>query len=101
MEPINDSNQTADLKLGKPLRKAEYLLEQMDDELLLYNPDETRVIQFNPTASLIWSLCDGTRSLDEMIVMLVDLYPEAGESIDTDVRSTIAEFDRLGCIEWR
>lgn len=83
------------------MRKQGYFLEQMDNELLLYSPGETRIMQFNTTASLIWSLCNGERSLDEIIALLNDLYPEAGDSIPDDVHSTVETFNQLGCIEWQ
>ena len=48
---------------SKPRRKTDYRLEQLDGEMVLYHPSETKILYFNQTASLIWQLCDGERTV--------------------------------------
>jgi len=74
-----------------PRRVPEFHLEQLDDELLLYHPGLTKAIHLNPTASLIWQLCDGVRSSNEIAVMLSEVYG-ADADIGADVDATL---DRL------
>lgn len=69
-----------------------YHLEQMDNEVLLFNPHNQMVLYLNETASLIWQLCDGERSLPEMIELLVEAYPEAASTIPGDVERTLHQF---------
>ena len=52
--------------VNKPRRKPDYRLEAIDNELLLYHPAETKILYCNETASLIWQLCDGQRTLQEI-----------------------------------
>jgi coenzyme PQQ biosynthesis protein PqqD len=84
----------------KPLRKTGYLLENMDDELLLYHPAETKVMYCNQTASLIWQLCDGERTVQEIVDLLADAYPESAEEIAHDVRATLQQFTDHGAIHF-
>jgi coenzyme PQQ biosynthesis protein PqqD len=76
----------------KPIRIPEFRLEKMDNELLLFNSKSTNVLYLNESASVIWQLCDGQRSVDEIITLLASTYPEAADSIRSDVQETIEMF---------
>jgi hypothetical protein len=82
-----------------PRQKPDYRLEQLDDELLLYHPSDTRILYLNPSASLIWGLMDGYRSVAEITRLLQEAYPEAGDEIAADVQETLERFAENGCIE--
>jgi hypothetical protein len=84
---------------SKPRRKTDYRLEQLDGEMVLYHPSETKILYFNQTASLIWQLCDGERTQAEIIHLLSESYPESASEIAADVQSTLQEFEEHGCIE--
>jgi hypothetical protein len=84
---------------SKPRRKNDYRLEQLDDEMVLYHPSETKILNFNQTASLIWQLCDGERTAAEMISLLSESYPESAGEIAADVQSTLQQFEEHRCIE--
>jgi hypothetical protein len=83
---------------AKPKRKPDYRLELLDNELLLYHPTETNIFYFNQTASLIWQLCDGQHSVAEIIELLKEAYPDAADTIPSDVTTTIQQFEEHGCI---
>lgn len=84
----------------KPRRVADYRLEQMDNELLLFHPGKTQVLYCNDTASLIWQLCDGQHTPQEIITLLSDSYPESAQEIAKDVQTTLAQFHAHGAIEY-
>ena len=84
---------------SKPRRKTDYRLEQLDGEMVLYHPSETKVLYFNQTASLIWQLCDGERTAADMIRLLSESYPESAGEIASDVHSTLQQFEEQGCVE--
>ncbi|MBN1179250.1 MAG: pyrroloquinoline quinone biosynthesis peptide chaperone PqqD [Anaerolineae bacterium] len=83
----------------KPKRNLEYRLEEIDGELLLFHPGDTKMVYCNQTASLIWQLCDGTRSVQQIIDLLAAAYPEAAESIAEDVNGTLQQFEQHGAIQ--
>ena len=83
---------------SKPQRKPDYRLEELDGEILLYHLDQTRILYFNQTASLIWNLCDGKLTVSEMVALLQDAYPEATEAIAADVEATLKTFLDSGAI---
>ena len=84
----------------KPLRKPGYHLEMMDGELLMFNPEETQILYCNQTAALIWQLCDGQRTADEIIEMLAAAFPEAEQRIRLEAPATLEKFRQHGVIEF-
>ncbi len=77
-----------------PRQNVDFRLEQMDDEQLLYNPLQTKTIYLNSSAALIWGLCDGNNNIGEIISLLKDSFPEAGDQIKSDVLNSIDELVR-------
>jgi len=75
-----------------------YRIETLDDEILLYNPAQTRVIALNASASLVWQLCDGTRSRSEIVALISEAYPEA-DAVAADVDELLATLRGAGAIE--
>jgi hypothetical protein len=82
-----------------PRQKTGFHLERMENELLLYHPSETRILYFNQTASLVWELCDGSRSTQAIVDLLCQAYPEAAGQIPADVIDTLQKFIEFGCVE--
>jgi hypothetical protein len=81
----------------RPIRQPDYVLERLDDEILLYHPGRTRALYLNQTAAVIWDLCDGERTTGEIIDLLTEAYPEA-EALEEDVRATLRLFAQNGAV---
>jgi hypothetical protein len=82
-----------------PVPNLEFKLEELDDELLLYHPAKTKTVYMNSTASLVWQLCDGERSVGDIAGLLKDSFPEASDSVLQDVEITLKTFVEHGAIE--
>ena len=76
--------------------KGGYVLERIDGEITVYHPTLTTAVYLNETGALIWELCDGTRTIAEIIGLLSEQYPESSEQIETDVRDLIAQLIEQG-----
>jgi len=72
--------------------------ETLDDEILLYNPAQARVIALNASAALVWELCDGTLSRSEIVALISEAYPEAG-SVAADVDELFATLREAGALD--
>jgi hypothetical protein len=88
-----------DIAQKKPKTIADFQLEEIDGEVLLYSPKATRSIYLNPSASLIWRLCTGEFSTQEIIDSLRDQFPEQADSIEDDVMTTLDLFLESQAIE--
>jgi hypothetical protein len=78
-----------------------FTLEELDDELLLFNPHDGNLLELNSTAALVWQLCDGSRRISQIIEILSAAYPEAEASIDSDVTQILSNLAGLGAISWK
>ena len=75
-----------------------FQLEDMDGELLLYHVSSTRTLHLNSSAALVWQLCDGQRSVGDIIGMLQENFPDAGQELETDVIAAVNELTDGGVL---
>ncbi|MBX3014046.1 MAG: PqqD family protein [Caldilineaceae bacterium] len=87
------------MKRQIPKQISNYYLEVLNDEFLLYHPGRNQIYQINATAALIWQLCNGERSIDEIDVLLLAAYPTAGKALMQDTHETIQQLATQGVIE--
>lgn len=69
--------------------KEGYFLERLDGEVTVYHPTLTTAVYLNETGALIWELCDGERTIFDIIEILSQHYPESGAQIENDVKDLI------------
>ena len=77
----------------------ECLLEDMDGEMLLYNPANATTLHLNGPSAIVWELCNGENSLVEIINALQDAYPAQAEQIEGDVIAVIKELTESDVIQ--
>jgi hypothetical protein len=87
---------TADLV---PSPRERYVVEDIDNESLIYRQAAKSAVYLNETATVIWKLCDGTRSAREIAAVLAEAYPEEAETIAADVAATIDELINVGALK--
>ena len=89
---MNRSNAT------RPLGRDDLLTREVDGEFFLYDPVTDRVLLINHTAAVIFELCDGIRTEDEISAEVRRLYESQAEQLGNEVRATLAEFTAHGFI---
>jgi hypothetical protein len=77
----------------------ECLLEDMDGEMLLYNPSNATTLHLNGPSALVWELCNGDNSVATMIHTLQQAYPAQKEQIERDVTAVIKELSDNDAIQ--
>jgi hypothetical protein len=70
--------------------KPGFFLERMDDEIVVYHTSLTTSLYFNETGALVWQLCDGKRTVGQIIDVLCQMYPESADKIRPEVSTLIA-----------
>ena len=73
------------------VQAAEVKVEAIDGELLLYHPRQTKAIYLNPSAAVIWSLCDGQRRIGDIIQLIAESYPESKDHLAEEVLATVTQ----------
>lgn len=70
--------------------KPGFFLERMDDEIVVYHASLTTSLYFNETGALVWQLCDGKRTVGQIIDVLCRMYPDSAGRIGPEVTALIA-----------
>lgn len=81
-----------------PAQEPGFKVEELDGETILYRDELKKMIYLNDSASAVWHLCDGQRSVREIIDVLADVYSEVGQSIALDVKEAIDNLTREGAL---
>ena len=82
-----------------PAAKPGIVVEALGDETLLYSAEGKAIHVLNPTANLIWTLCDGSHTITDMeqAVRSTFAVPEAHDLIK-DIRQTLDIFRGKGLL---
>jgi hypothetical protein len=70
----------------------ECLLEDMDGELLLYNPINSTTLHLNGPSAIVWNLCNGEATVQQMVDAVQEAYPDQSEQIETDIVKVVKDF---------
>ena len=82
-----DANSTDTYAL--PLRDERVLDEVLaDGSAVLYHTATRSLMTLNPTAALVWDLCDGEHDEAAVIAEVQDVFPDVAH-VDTDVRTIL------------
>ncbi len=75
------------------------LLEDMDGEILLYQPVSAEAIQLNESSLMVWKLCDGKHSVADIITAIEELYPDQASRVSRDVNFVVGTLLRSKALE--
>ena len=70
------------------------LLEDMDGEMLLYNPENATTLHLNGPSIIVWELCDGKNSVQEIIDIVKSAFPDQASQIEDDVVKVIKDLSK-------
>jgi hypothetical protein len=65
---------------------------------MLYRSGDRKAFYLNDTASMVWRLCDGRRTVAAIEGLLRDAYPEARE-LSADLDAALSLFIGNGAVE--
>lgn len=83
----------------RPRRCADVLQLDMGDGLILYNHDSSLVHHLNPSAGILWQLCDGEANVGQLAREISEEYGLNRQDIEAQVAGVVAEFDALNLVE--
>ena len=72
-----------------PIPRTGFELAELDGESLLYSPDKMTMVYLNGSAAAIWRLCNGERTVEEIIALIAAAFPDLAESIGAEVPELI------------
>ena len=83
----------------QPRKVADVLELDMGDGIILYNHDSNLVHHLNPSAAVLWQLCDGDASVEQLALEVAEEYGLDRATVEREIAELIAELDALGLVE--
>ena len=80
----------------KPTAKSTCYVRAVGDERVVYEPGVHQVAFLNRTATWVFEQCDGTRSVHDLLVAMMDRYEAPEETLRTDLLDTLGLFRSRG-----
>ena len=97
-ETLSDGGLTVPAEY-QPEKAADVLELDMEDGFILFNHDSSLVHHLNPSAAIIWQLCDGSATISELAADIsAEFHVDEGETVRQLV-GVIAELDALGLVK--
>ncbi len=82
-----------------PRQMPEIVEYEVEDEIVLYDPRHDSVHTLNPTAAIVWWLCDGEHDVKEIGRELADLYEvDPNDGLLRDAEDAVDRFRVAGLI---
>jgi PqqD family protein of HPr-rel-A system len=81
-----------------PSRIADVLELDMGDGFVLYNHEADLVHSLNRTASIVWQLCEGDTTVQELASEIAEAYALDVQALEGQLAQLIAEFEALGLV---
>jgi hypothetical protein len=86
--------------LSKPMRKSGITSRTIGHETILSNDTEKAIHILNPTAKLVWDLCDGQHGLEDMEMKMRSSFTVSAEyPVSEDIRKILLVLDQKGLLE--
>jgi len=82
-----------------PLARSSVATEELDGELVLYDPDNRRLLVLNPTGSAVWKGCDGTVPVPRLIERLAAAAGQEPAEIADDVVAFVEHLRHAGLLD--
>lgn len=84
----------------RPVRSSETASRVFGNDGVVISPTEGIVRMLNPTATRIWQLADGNRSVEEIAVVLSNEYDIEQEHVLQSTLKFLTELTKINLITW-
>ncbi|VAW59544.1 hypothetical protein MNBD_GAMMA11-2923 [hydrothermal vent metagenome] len=82
-----------------PMQKSGIISQLVDGEMLILNNQGAEVHQLNEVASLIWSNCDGSHSVENITQIVFQQYSVSQTQAAKDVAEAISRLNEKGLLK--
>lgn len=83
----------------RPQPTPDFQAEVLDGELVIFHPAGETILHGNSSSLIIWMLCDGQRTVAEIVQLLRAAYPGSAGEIEKDVRETLQTYLDHGALQ--
>ena len=80
-------------------KRPDLLIEEIEDEVVIYDPRTQRVHHLNPMASIIWELLGVCSCPEEIAREIVDVLKTDSSTVEKDVQETLIKLQKKRLLE--
>jgi len=70
---------------SRPKRMQQVIAQKASNDFLLFNMEDGNYYSLNDIGGRIWELCDGNRSVSQLVVALAAEYDAPAEVLEKDI----------------
>jgi coenzyme PQQ synthesis protein D (PqqD) len=82
-----------------PRRRGGVLEIDLGDGLIIYDRDANLVHHLNPSAATVWRMCEGRRTVGELVQAIVEGVGASPHEVNAQVTDLLRELHELGLTE--
>ena len=71
---------------------------EIEGEAVLYDSEEIELHHLNPTATIVFGLCDGTGTVAELAADIAEAFGVPLDQVEREVGSLVETFDQIGIL---
>ncbi|MEO8424607.1 MAG: PqqD family protein [Actinomycetota bacterium] len=75
----------------RPRARDDLTVVELDGEAVIYDEETTELHRLNPTATIVFGLCDGTSTMRQMSADLAEAFGVPIEEVEPQVRTLVRE----------
>jgi len=81
-----------------PVRKADVEMRKLGEEYLLHDPGTGALHVLNASARMVWEMCDGAHTLDDIERAMRDAYEVGDADVPGDLRGILGALREKGLL---
>jgi hypothetical protein len=85
---------------NRMIQAEDIIWRRIGDDVVVIKDDGLATHVLNKTAAIIWELCDGKRSIDEIAAVLCERFDVSPEEARADTKETIENLTKVGIIKY-
>lgn len=85
--------------VNRPRARADLAVVELDDEAIIYDAQSGQLHRLNSTGRIVFSLCDGRSTTQELAADLAEAYGLPCEEMETHVATLVANLQSAGLVE--
>jgi PqqD family protein of HPr-rel-A system len=83
------------MPLTRPRVRSDLTVVELDGEAVIYDEETTDLHHLNPTATIVFGLCDGASTMKEISIDISEAFGAPIEEVEPQVRALIRRFRRV------
>lgn len=84
---------------AKPRARSDLAIVELDGEAVIYDERSGSLHHLNPTATIVFSLCKGTATIQELSTDIADAFGVSLQMVEPDVRRVLRQFRKADLLD--